>query len=183
MKVKIEKEKITRLVNCGMVILVTSAYKDKATITPCAWHMPLSKKPPAIGVALAKKHFSSELIKKSEAFIINVPPFSLIDKLILCGSFSGRERDKFKEVNLTPQKGNYFIRIPKIKECIGHLECSLFDIKEVGDHYLFFGEVVYAEAEEEFFKEGFWNTQKIDLIFHLGGYFFFKSSPFKELRK
>jgi flavin reductase (DIM6/NTAB) family NADH-FMN oxidoreductase RutF len=183
MKGKIEKEKATRLINCGMVILITAGYKDKTTITPCAWYLPLSKKPPSVAVALAKIHFSSQLIKKSEEFIINIPPWSLLEKVILCGSFSGEDRDKFKEAKLTPQKASVLVKTPKIKECIGHLECVLFDIKEITDHYLFFGEIIYAEAETEHFKNNFWDTTKVDFIFHLGGRFFFKSSPFLEFKK
>jgi len=183
MKVRIEKEKATRLINCGMVILITAGYKDKTTITPCAWHLPLSKKPPSVAIALARIHFSSQLIKKSEEFIINIPPWSLLEKVIFCGSFSGQDKDKFKEAGLTPQKANSLIKTPKIKECVGHLECALFDIKEIADHYLFFGEVIYTEAEHNYFKGDFWDTRKIDFIFHLGGKFFFKSAPFLEFKK
>ncbi|UCC95755.1 MAG: flavin reductase family protein [Candidatus Omnitrophota bacterium] len=183
MKKMVDESKASRLVNCGMIILVTAAYKDKSTITPCAWYLPLSKKPPSVGVALAKSHFSSELIKKSQEFIINIPHWSLLEKVIVCGSVSGRQVDKFKEAHLTPQKAHSLVKTPKVDECVGNIECSLWDIKEVGDHYLFLGEVIYAEAEEDFFINDMWDTQRGDFIFHLGSRFFFKSSPSIEARK
>jgi flavin reductase (DIM6/NTAB) family NADH-FMN oxidoreductase RutF len=52
---------------------------------------------------------------------------------------------------------------------------------EVGDHIIFFGEVLYADAEEEFFKDGVWDTTKAGLIYHLGGTLFMKSSEFTKM--
>lgn len=183
MKVKIANDKATRLINCGELIVVTAAHKDKATATTCAWHLPLSRKPPLVGVALSKKHFSSELIKESKEFIINIPDWSLLDKVIMWGSFSGRERNKFKEANIEPQRANILRNAPRINECVGSIECSLHKVNEIGDHYLFCGEIVYAEAVQDCFLNDFWDTAKVDLIFHLGSKFFFKSSQFLEFNK
>ncbi|MEM7816616.1 MAG: flavin reductase family protein, partial [Candidatus Aenigmatarchaeota archaeon] len=113
MKMQIDIDKVTRLLNPGEVIMITSAYKEKVTITTCAWQMPLSKEPPLVAVALAKKHFSSELILKSKEFAINIPDWSLLDKLIYCGSISGRTVDKFKETNFTKEKAKFLKYTPK----------------------------------------------------------------------
>jgi len=183
MKIEINKQNASRLINCGPVVLVTSSYKDKTNITTCAWSMPLSKAPALLAVALAKKHFSSELIKASSQFIVNIPEFKLLDKVMFCGSVSGRDIDKFKEAKLTIGKAHSLMEAPKIAECVASLECSLVDIKEMGDHYLFAGEIIYAEAEDGLFVNNFWDTNKVELIFHLGSNFFFKSSPYKEFKK
>lgn len=182
MRKEIDKNQASRLINCGMVVMVSAAYKDKKNVTTCAWHQPLSKSPSAVGVALAKKHFSSELIKQSQEFIINVPCWGLLDKVVMCGSLSGWKNDKFKEAKFTPQKAHTLVKVDSINECIGIIECSLVGVKEVGDHYFFIGEVVYAEAEEKYFANGFWDTSKVDLIFHLGGRYFCKSSPYIEYK-
>lgn len=182
MKKEIDKNQASRLINCGMVVMVSCAYKDKKNITACAWHQPLSKSPSAVGIALAKNHFSSELIKQAEEFIINIPCWELLDKVVMCGSVSGYKVDKFKEANFTPEKAHTLVKTPKISECIGILECSLMGVKEAGDHYFFMGEVVYAEAEEKYFTNGFWDTSKVDLIFHLGGKYFCKSSSYIEYK-
>lgn len=182
MKVEIDKQKATRLINPGQVILVTSGYKDKSNITACAWSMPLSHNPASVAIALAKKHFSSELIRQSQEFIINVPDWKLLDRVILCGSCSGREINKFAKVKLTPEKSHSLSKTPKVKECVASLECALIDVKEVVDHYVFFGEVLHAEAENDYFVNDLWDTNKVELIFHLGSHFFFKSSPYVEFK-
>ncbi len=183
MKKEVSKNNASRLLNCGMVILVTCAYKDKKNITPCAWHMPVSKSPSAMAVALAQQHFSSELIKKSGSFIINVPGWPLLDKVIACGSSSGWKVDKFKQTGLTPAKAYALAAIPKINECLGCIECAVIDVKEVGDHSIFLGEVLFAEAESEYFRENMWDTAGVDLIFHLGSRFFFKSDKYVEVKQ
>lgn len=171
MKLEIPLSKANRIINSGQVVLVSSCYKDKSNIITLAWNMPLSHKPPLLGISIAKTHLSAELIKKSEEFIINVPDFDLLDKVIYCGTHSGRDVDKFKETKLTLQKAKHLIKTPQIGECIGHLECYLRDIKEAGDHFLFMGEVIYASAGDDLFDET-WNVDKIKLIYHLGGKFF-----------
>jgi len=176
MKREIEISKANRLINSGNVILVTSRYKEKTNIVTVAWHTPISSKPPAVGIAIAKKHFSAELIKKSGEFVINIPDWELINQVIFCGSHSGRDVDKFKETKLTQVEAREPIKVPKIGECIGSIGCTLIDWKEVGDHYLFIGEVLFAEAEEDIFKDYIWDTSKVRLIYHLGGDCFMKSS-------
>ena len=108
MKTNIETNKASRLINCGMVIMVSCGYQDKRTITPCAWHMPVSKEPTIISIALAKKHFSSELIRKSKEFAVNVPDWKLLDKMGKCGKVSGRNVDKFNQASVEIMSPTYF---------------------------------------------------------------------------
>jgi flavin reductase (DIM6/NTAB) family NADH-FMN oxidoreductase RutF len=171
MKIEIPRERATRLLSSGNVILVSSAYKDKANIITLAWKTPLSHKPPLLGVSIAKTHFSSELIEKSEEFVVNVPDFNLLEKVVFCGKASGRDVDKFKETKLTPLKANRLVKTPLISECIGNLEVALRYSREFGDHKLFVGEIVYAQAEENLFGQT-WNVDRTKLIYHLGGSFF-----------
>jgi flavin reductase (DIM6/NTAB) family NADH-FMN oxidoreductase RutF len=168
MKIEVPKEKSTRLINSGNLILVTSAYKDKTNIVTIAWHSPLCRKPPLVGISVAKSHLSCEFIQKAGEFIINIPDEPLLRKAVFCGSISGREREKFSEAGLTPVKAKHLVKTPVIGECPGHIECYVRDTKEFGDHVLYAGEVIYAEAEERLFQEN-WDTDKIKLIYHLGG--------------
>lgn len=174
MKIEVPKSNATRLMNQGGVILVSSCYKDKQNIITLAWHTPISKNPPLIGIAIAKTHVSFELIKKSEEFIVNIPSADLLKQSIYCGTIHGDSVDKFKESKLTPKKANKLIKTPLIDECIGHIECYLRDIKDIGDHGLFIGEAIGASAEEGLFNET-WQIDKTKLLFHLGGKYFTNS--------
>ncbi|MFH1621864.1 MAG: flavin reductase family protein [Candidatus Omnitrophota bacterium] len=180
MKVEVPKSQATRLINPGEVILVSSYYKDKANIITLAWHMPISKDPALVGIAIAKSHLSFELIKKSEEFIINIPDVDLLKQTIACGSISGDKVDKFKKSGLTQEKADKLIKTPRIKECMGHLECYLRDLKDIGDHGLFIGEIIGASAQDGLFDNK-WQVDKTKLIFHLGGKFFTSSSVITEV--
>lgn len=180
MKKQISIDVANRLINCGMVILVTSSFEGKNNITTCAWHMPVSKQPPIVAVGLAKKHLSSEYINKTKEFIINVPTWQLLDKVKICGTMSGRKIDKYSQAGFTSCKPIGLKNTYKISECAGDLECRLIEAKEAGDHFIFLGEVVSAQVEAEYFINDFWNTNKIDFIFHLGGNYFFKSASYIE---
>ena len=65
-----------------------------------------------------------------------------------CGVSSGRKVNKWKETGLT-QLPSLKVKIPRIKECFGHLECKVVKAYTVGDHTLFIGEVVATSADEE----------------------------------
>lgn len=163
-----------RLINSGNLILVTAADDDKRNVTPIAWHMPISSEPPFIAIALSKKHYISELIMVSEEFTINIPNWPLLDNVKYCGSHSGRDTDKFEDTGLTSEPPVKLLESPRIKECIGAIECELYETKEIGDHYIFIGQPIYAEADEKLFKDNVWNPGKSELIYHFGGEHFQK---------
>ncbi len=172
-KRRIDLVRANRLINVGPVILITSKLDDNRNIFTAAWNMAVSHKPPIMAIASQKSNFSSELIIKSKFFIINIPHKDLKEKIIYCGKTSGRDVDKFDKCSFTPVKSNTN-NVPIIRECIGHIECSLLNTFEVGDHYLFVGEVVSAYADEDKFdfENNVWILEKANLIQHVGGSYF-----------
>jgi len=182
MRKEVKKNMAYRLITSGNLVLITSSYKDKDNIITCSWQTPFSHNPPGILVALAKSHLSSEFVRKTQEFVINVPDFSLIKEAIFCGRHSGRDWDKFKETSLTKEKPKVLRKTFRIKECIGVIECGLSDIKEMGDHYIFFSEPLYSEVEEAFFDfDNFVWKENAKLIFHLGAKFFSPLEKIEEL--
>lgn len=170
MKKQIPVEKVNRLVNTGCVVLVTSKYKDKTNIVTLAWQSPLSHNPMLLGVSIANKHLSNELIKESGEFAINIPHRSMIKETQRCGSISGREVDKFRDNNLKMESSNK-ISTPGIKECIANIECRLEKSFIIGDHTLFVGKVLFAKVEEGSFdfNNNYWKVNpKSELLHHLG---------------
>lgn len=175
MKKEIDINDARKLINSGNLIMVTAADGENKNIAAIAWHAPVSSEPPLIGIAVAKEHYTSELILVSEEFTINIPNWGLLEKAIYCGGVSGKEEDKFKNTGLTSEPPMKLVESPRIKECIGNIECDLYETFELGDHYLFIGQPVYAEAEEELFVDNAWDSAKAGLIYHLGGKYFTKS--------
>lgn len=171
-KVEIPLVKASRLINAGPVVLITSQYKDKANVMTAAWITPLSFRPPLVGVAIHPARFTHELIKKSEQFAINVPGISLLKAVEICGTYSGKEVDKFAKAGITPVDA-LEIDVPLVEECLGHIECVLVDTFIVGDHTLFVGQVVAASVAEGAFDD-VWilEDEEAKPLHHLGGSFY-----------
>ena len=79
-----------------------------------------------------------ELFRAANSFCINVLGAS---QQALSNRFAGRGQDRFEGVDWKP--GN--LGAPLIEGAIAHLECSVREVLEVGDHSVFLGEVIFAE--------------------------------------
>jgi flavin reductase (DIM6/NTAB) family NADH-FMN oxidoreductase RutF len=117
-----------------------------------AWQTPISKDPPLVGVSIAPKRYTHELIEASGDFVLNVPTAAILEQTHGCGKISGREEDKFEKFELSAVPARK-VASPLIGECIAHLECRLYERLTIGDHTLFVGEIVAASVEEELFDE------------------------------
>lgn len=177
-KREVALEEAYRLLTPGMVVLIASQRDGRNNVMTASWQMPVSKEPPLVAVAIAKKHLTAEYIQATGAFTVNVPGFSLLPKVHFCGTISGRKvKDKLEEAGLTPVPGKK-VPVPLIKECLAGLECRVWNTYDGGDHYIFVGEVVRAEASEAF--DGFWRL-KADQdeypVHHLGGPHYYLPGP------
>lgn len=122
---------------------------------------------PFFAVAVRHSRYTHGLIEESREFTVCLPGRGMEKMLEFCGSRSGRELDKFKELGITPVKG-INIGTPYIAECPVHYECKVaykvdvrggeldpaleMEIYPRGDfHTIYFGKVlgVYAEKDAE----------------------------------
>ncbi|MBC7105335.1 MAG: flavin reductase family protein, partial [Firmicutes bacterium] len=143
-----------RLFTPGCVVLVGSQKDGRPNVMAASWQMPVSRKPPLLAVAVAKKHLTAEYVRASGAFTLNVPGYGLLGRVHFCGTVSGREVDKFRAAGLTPVAGRK-TAAPLVAECPAGVECRLWNTYDGGDHWIFVGEVVAAEAAAECF-DGRW---------------------------
>ena len=158
-----------RIINAGSVILLTASTSYSTTITTVAWNMPVSNSPKLIAVSLEVSRFSLEIIEESLSFCINLPESSLLEQTLFCGTHSGRDVDKFRETGLTPVKCSQ-ISTCYIDECIAHIECSVRNIHNSGDHKIVVGEVAASYINENVLNQnGVIDIENFQLIHHLGG--------------
>jgi len=135
-------------------ILVTAVdEKGKPNIITLTWHTPVSIDPPLYGISINPRRHTHELIEKTREFVVNFPPWKLLEKVHYCGSVSGRTVDKFRQTGLTPWPSEK-VKPPSIAECYLHLECRLGRSPSFGDHTWFCGQVVAITADEAAFEDG-----------------------------
>ncbi|MEW6749237.1 MAG: flavin reductase family protein [Candidatus Micrarchaeota archaeon] len=147
-------EKHYRLLYPARVCLITSRHGGKDNVMSASWVFPLSADPAMFGVAVATKRYSYGLIKGGEAFGINIPGPELEAAARLCGTESGKEKDKFALAGLTKEEG---MNVPLIKECSASIECELVDEFHTGDHMILVGKAVKIIKRKE--SKGIYQSQ------------------------
>ena len=114
---------------------------------------------PMFMVAVRYSRYTYGVLEKAKDFTVSIPIKKDLKKaLAYCGSYSGRDVDKFKECSLTPKKGRK-VASPIVSDCELHYECKIVykqamepatldeDIKNRyyannDYHVLYFGEIV-----------------------------------------
>lgn len=141
-----------RLLTGGPVLLVTSSYRGRHNVLPVAYAMPLSVRPPLVGIALHPSRHSFDIIKKTDEFAINIPSRALLHHVQYLGSLSGAEFDKLELTKLPTFRARR-VGTVLLEGCVGWIECALEDTIELGDHFLFVGRVVAVAADDEAFSD------------------------------
>ncbi len=129
-------------------VMVSCSNGEDDNIITLAWVGTVCSKPPMISISIRPSRYSHEIISSSKEFVINIPDEKLIEACKFCGTKSGRNTDKFKELGLTKEKG-FIVSSPIIKECQINIECRVKEIIPLGTHDMFIGEVVSVAADEE----------------------------------
>ena len=152
--------------------LVSSGTMEKSNILTVAWTGILNTNPAIVYVSIRPERYSYKLIKEIGEFVINLTNENLVFETDWCGVKSGSEYDKFKELNLTKQKGK-FVKCPLIKESPVSIECKVIEEKILGSHVCFIAEVKSIDADVKYFdKNGAFDISKCSLIAYAnGGYY------------
>lgn len=153
-------------------VMVTSGDMEKSNIMTVAWTGILNTNPAMCYISVRPERYSYNLIKESGEFAINLTTESLAYATDWCGVRSGRDFDKFKEMHLTKEKGE-FVKCPLIKESPVSIECKVKEIKELGSHHMFVAEVLSIDADEKYIDEkGAFDISKCDLVAYANGKYY-----------
>lgn len=121
-------------------------------IITVAWTGTICTNPAMVYISVRPERYSYDIIKNSKEFVINLTTEKLVKAVDYCGVRSGRDVDKFKEMKLTPIKGE-FVEAPLIQESPVNIECRVVEIKELGSHHMFIAEVAGVHADKEYMNE------------------------------
>jgi len=104
-------------------------------------------------ISVRHERHSYEIIKRTGEFVINLTTEELARATDWCGVRSGKDHDKFKEMHLTPEKGQ-IVQAPLIAESPLNIECKVVDIRPLGSHDMFLANVVAVNAEDKLIDKG-----------------------------
>ncbi len=153
-------------------VMVTCGDMEKSNIITVAWTGIINTNPAMVYISVRPERYSYNLIKENKEFVINLTNKNLAKATDWCGCRSGVKYDKFKEMKLHKEKAN-FIKCPLIKESPVSIECKVKQIKNLGSHHMFIGEVLSIDADEKYIDEnGRFDISKCDLISYANGSYF-----------
>ena len=153
-------------------VMVTSGTMEKSNIITVAWTGIINTNPAMVYISVRPIRYSYNLIKEQGEFVINLTNEKLAFATDWCGVKTGKEIDKFKEMNLHKEKAN-FVKCPLIKESPASIECKVKEIKELGSHHMFIAEVLAINADDEYINEkGTFDISKCNLISYANGNYY-----------
>lgn len=153
-------------------VMVSSGTMENSNIMTVAWTGIINTNPAMCYISVRPERYSYNLIKETGEFVINLTNEKLAFATDWCGVRSGKDYDKFKEMNLTKEKGNH-VNCPLIKESPVSVECKVKEIRELGSHHMIIADVLSIDASEDYIDEkGAFDISKCDLISYCnGGYY------------
>jgi flavin reductase (DIM6/NTAB) family NADH-FMN oxidoreductase RutF len=140
-------------------VLVSCADREgHANILTVAWTGTICSDPAMVYISVRKSRFSHEILKDTGEFFINLTTEALAFATDYCGVKSGRDINKFEQLNLTPVMGilKYAPMIDESPVCIA---CEVTQVLELGSHDMFMANVKGVYADEAYMDE----TGRFDL--------------------
>lgn len=133
-------------------VIVTCGTNGKYNAITIAWTGTVCTNPAMVYISVRKSRYSYDIIKENQGFVINLTTEELAYATDYCGVKSGKDVDKFKELGLTYEIGEY-IKAPLLEKSPVSIECELVEVKELGSHDMFLAKVVQVHADEAYFDE------------------------------
>lgn len=122
---------------------------EKPNIITVAWAGTVCSSPAMVSISIRKERHSHAIIKETGEFVINLVTKDLVRATDFCGVRSGREIDKFRTMNLTPEPSRV-VSPPSIGESPVNIECKVKEVIPLGSHDLFLAEVVSVSVDDTY---------------------------------
>lgn len=155
------------------VVMVSVADKEGNTdIVTVAWAGTICTNPPMLSISVRPERFSHHMIEETGEFVVNLTTKQLAFATDYCGVKSGRDVDKWKEMNLT-QQASQVVKAPAIAESPVNIECKVREVKKLGSHDLFIADVVAVQVDDAYMddKNQFHLSDAKPIVYSHGEYY------------
>jgi flavin reductase (DIM6/NTAB) family NADH-FMN oxidoreductase RutF len=162
---KISKRPETALYPLPALMVSMGQNSEEYNIITISWTGTINSDPPMCYISVRPERYSYEILKRNMEFVINLTNKDLLYAADWCGIKSGRDYNKFKEMNLTPGKAQ-LVNAPIIMESPVNIECKVTKIIPLGSHELFMANIVAVNFDEQYLdkKTGSFLNEKAGLI-------------------
>lgn len=135
------------------VMVSTADLQGEANILTVAWTGTVCSDPAMLYISVRPERYSYHMLKETGEFVVNLTTEKLAYAADWCGVRSGRDVDKWKELNLTKGKAEKLDHAPVILESPVNIECRVTEVKELGTHHMFLAEVMAVQVDERYMKK------------------------------
>ncbi|MGQ9473537.1 MAG: flavin reductase family protein [Candidatus Caldatribacteriaceae bacterium] len=128
---EVTKEVFPTIQKTGGLFLVTQGKAGKPNVMSIGWiTMGIVWGRPIAVVLVRPSRYSYQLLEEHPVFTVNLPDFSMQREVEICGTYSGRDIDKFDRCGFTPHYLDAS-SVPVIEECRASLVCSVLQKTKV----------------------------------------------------
>ena len=134
-------------------VLVSVADRaGKTNLLTLAWTGTICSEPPMVSISVRPERYSHHMIEETGEFVINLTTEDLVYATDYCGVKSGKDVDKWKEMNLTPIPAEH-VKTPMVAQSPVNLECRVTQKLELGSHDMFIAEVLAVHVDDKYMDE------------------------------
>ena len=154
------------LISCGST-------PEEYNLLTISWVGTICTNPPMCYISVRPERHSYDIIKKNMEFVINLTNEDMAFATDWCGVKSGKEYNKFEEMNLHPFPGQ-LVKAPIVKESPLCIECKVKEIVKLGSHDMFIAEVVNVQADSKYIhpETDTFNLAEAKLIAYSHGHYY-----------
>ena len=134
-------------------VLVSVADRaGKSNLLTLAWTGTICSEPPMVSISVRPERYSHRMIEETGEFVINLTTEDLVYATDYCGVKSGRDIDKWSEMNLTRIPAEY-VKAPMVAESPVNLECRVTQKLELGSHDMYIAEVLAVHVDDRYMDD------------------------------
>ena len=155
------------------VIVTVGKDESEYNMLTIAWTGTICSDPAMCYISVRPERYSYPVLKKNREFVINLTTEKMAYPTDWVGVRSGKNFDKFKEMQLTPIKA-HVVDAPYIEESPLCIECRVKDIIALGTHDMFISEVLNILVDEKYIhpKTGAFDMKKAGLLVYVHGKYY-----------
>ena len=151
------------------VLVSCSDKKGNDNLLTVAWTGTVCSDPAMVSISVRKERYSQQMIQETGEFVINLTTASLVRAVDFCGVRSGRDVDKWAEMNLHKLSAEK-VSAPLLEESPVNIECKVTQVLELGTHDMFLAQVVAVHVDDRYMDEkGRFHLNDTDLLAYSHG--------------
>lgn len=146
----------------------TMAPDGTLNIAPHSYFNIVSHAPPVVHITSSGEKDTLRNIRRTREFVVNVVSRDLLEQMNLTAADFPPHEDEFAWAGLEPAPSTV-VSVPRVAQAPAALECRLWDVLEIGNGRMVFGEVTRIHTADHLWDGDQIPPERLDAVGRLGG--------------